>query len=120
METVREWFPEEIANQILHQPLPNEYLHDSWVWTLDGKGNYTVRSGYKALLNLSQEYDLVGDVEMRKYWKKLWALVLPLKVLIFFFFGKLAEMFFRLSYGCWINELIAIRSAQCAGTVMNQ
>ena len=61
------------AQLILQIPLVNEDRNDSWLWLLDDKGNFTVKSCYRKLVG---EYN-VADAW---FWKKLWALEVPGKV----------------------------------------
>nr|XP_016455041.1 PREDICTED: uncharacterized protein LOC107779186 [Nicotiana tabacum] len=74
LETV---FSAEEINCIKHIPLVFNLCDDTWMWKLDRKGNYTVKSGYLVVQNHNlQSSD--GNT-----WKKLRTLKMPAKVLNF-------------------------------------
>lgn len=51
-------------------------MEDSWYWLLDDKGEFSVRSCYRQLIGEREGND-------RGFWKKLWSLNLPGKVVNF-------------------------------------
>ncbi|XP_074374535.1 uncharacterized protein LOC141714938 [Apium graveolens] len=57
-------------------PIPVRQRNDSWFWLLDVKGEFSVRSCYR---QLQGEMDYPNAV----FWKKLWSLNLPGKIINF-------------------------------------
>lgn len=50
---------------------------DQWMWKLDRKGRYTVKSGYSELHNA------ITPISNGQFWWKIWKLKIPPKVLNF-------------------------------------
>lgn len=61
----------ELIKQI---PLPQSSKEDAWFWFFDSKGEFTVKSCYRRIR---------GEAEClnKEFWKKLWGLNLPGKVI---------------------------------------
>ena len=70
------------AQCIIAQPLCTTPQADTFVWTVEWNGSYSVKSGYKILC----EDQLVGGLEIdaivaqRKFWKSVWKLKVPRKI----------------------------------------
>lgn len=56
---------------------------DHWIWHYDGRGEYTVKSGYKLSMIHSQEVSLSEQGRKSRWWKKLWKIRVPNKVKVF-------------------------------------
>lgn len=63
-------------NLIKQVSIPIRRGEDSWFWLMDEKGEFTVRSCYRRL----QEEN---DCTKAMFWKKLWSLNFPGKILKF-------------------------------------
>lgn len=63
-------------NLIQQNPIPGRQREDSWFWLLEVKGEFSVRSCYR---QLQEEMDFPNAA----FWKKLWSLNLPGKIIIF-------------------------------------
>ncbi|CAI9757018.1 unnamed protein product [Fraxinus pennsylvanica] len=70
-------FSEEERGQILKIPLSSYGRSDRIYWVHDNKGFYSVRSGYKRLMQeFFQEYPNTMD----SFWRTIWNLKIPAKV----------------------------------------
>lgn len=69
---------------ILRVPLPSRRREDSWVWLLDDKGKFTVKSVYRSLQG-------ENNMEDSSFWRKLWSLKIP---------GKVLNFMWRVCKGC--------------------
>lgn len=85
MEEGQNQWDEDVLNDICNErdkklikqiPIPICEWDDSWFWLLDDKGIFTVKSCYK---------NIRGEAEFPEvsFWRKLWSLQLPGKVLNF-------------------------------------
>lgn len=72
-------------------PIPCTQKNDSWFWLLEDSGLFTVRSVYR---KLQGEYDMTFN----RFWKKLWSLRVP---------GKVVNFLWRLCRGC-LPTLVAL------------
>lgn len=63
----------ELIRQI---PMPGRSKPDSWYWILEHHGEFTIKSGYRRIQGERREDEL-------GFWKQLWALKLPDKVVNF-------------------------------------
>ncbi|KAA3468319.1 reverse transcriptase [Gossypium australe] len=83
VELIEHIFPENIAQKILQLPLAEEAHEDFQVWCGENSGEFTVRSAYKLLqeVNLDPNAYLL-QIEGKNFYKKLWSLQLPTKILI--------------------------------------
>lgn len=76
-DLVRSIFNHEDARRILSIPLSFSRQEDKWMWVEDGKGVYTVKSGYRVLSrDFSQRLNGVPEFK----WLKLWNLAIPPKI----------------------------------------
>lgn len=75
-DIISELCNEQDRNLIQQIPLPSINRGDSWYWLLDSKGDFTVRSFYRKMRGES-----CGQED--GFWKKLWNLQLPGKILNF-------------------------------------
>lgn len=57
-------------------PIPLLSKEDSWYWLWEHKGDFSVRSCYRKLRGEI-------DCQNKRFWRKLWSLQLPGKILIF-------------------------------------
>nr|GMD29278.1 pleckstrin homology domain-containing protein 1-like [Ipomoea batatas] len=64
-ECVKDIFNERDANLIINIPLSLRKPPDSWVWYLESKGIYSVKSCYKLL---------IGEVDDVRPWNRIWDL----------------------------------------------
>lgn len=76
IDILEDLFNERDRQLIVQVPLSNRLTSDSWYWNLDSDGDFTVRSCYRCLRGEREYVD-------KLFWKKLWGLTLPGKVLIF-------------------------------------
>ncbi|KAL8110377.1 hypothetical protein AgCh_026191 [Apium graveolens] len=69
-EILRDLCNDRDKNLIKQIPIPTRSCDDSWLWLLEEKGMFTVKSCYQSLQ---------GEVESTEtvFWKKLWSLNLP-------------------------------------------
>ncbi|CAA0823769.1 Ribonuclease H-like superfamily protein [Striga hermonthica] len=72
-------FPPFIAEEIFKINIPNSPDKDDRYWCSDGKGNYSVKEGYKVEMGFFDPPANQSDNRIRKWWKFLWALNIPLK-----------------------------------------
>ncbi|CAA0832090.1 Ribonuclease H-like superfamily protein [Striga hermonthica] len=73
-------FPPFIAEEILKINIPNSPDKDDLYWCSDGKGNYSIKEGYKVEMGFFDPPANQSDNRIRKWWKFLWALNIPLKL----------------------------------------
>ncbi|KAK9905261.1 hypothetical protein M0R45_000372 [Rubus argutus] len=71
---------------ILHVPLIRSSLCDHLIWNFNRHGKYTVKSGYWLALKERDEGSGVGNCDpvVIEYWRHLWKLKVPPKMLHFF------------------------------------
>ncbi|KAA3477311.1 Ribonuclease H-like superfamily protein [Gossypium australe] len=82
-ELIRNTFHQEEAEKILCIPIPSEKEADSMVWSAEASGTYTVRSGYKLLLQNDQDINLqTSQSQYKPLYKKNWLMDLPTKIKI--------------------------------------
>ncbi|XP_019157468.1 PREDICTED: uncharacterized protein LOC109154044 [Ipomoea nil] len=67
---LHDFFQEEDVRWILATPMSPQ-CKDSWRWLGDIRGNYTVRHGYRLLMNSSEENNYAGEFHA---WNSLWSL----------------------------------------------
>lgn len=72
-------FSAEIAQQILLIPLARSLHEDFLCWRGEASGEYTVRSGYKILLQSNGNYN---QSENNNFYKKIWTSDLQSKIRI--------------------------------------
>lgn len=75
-DTLLELFNDRDKCLILQIPLSTRLTEDKWYWVLDNDGNFSVRSCYRKLRG-------ERAFTYKEFWKKLWKLKLPGKVLNF-------------------------------------
>ncbi|GMI91035.1 hypothetical protein like AT4G29090 [Hibiscus trionum] len=78
VQLIRQHFNQQDSTAILSIPLTASPLHDKLVWRGERTGLYTVRSGYRMLLNNNQ-----ATIEDKQTYKLLWSAECPSKVRIF-------------------------------------
>lgn len=66
---------ETIVNILISNMAPNK-----WIWHFYKFGKCSVRSGYKFHMMLKGTASLSDSDRLRKWWKKLWSLKIPIKV----------------------------------------
>jgi ribonuclease HI len=84
MEGLKQWdcnkiinlFPHDVAGEILAVPLIREVEEDRLVWKEEQHGEYTVRSGYRAVMRAKEEERRRG---VDGNWKSLWQILAPPK-----------------------------------------
>ncbi|KAA3460185.1 reverse transcriptase [Gossypium australe] len=82
-ELIKHTFPESIAQKILQIPLVEEIHEDFQVWYGEHSDEFTVRSAYKLLQDASLvPRDYLLQTDTKSFYKKLWNLQLPSKILI--------------------------------------
>ncbi|XP_060960657.1 uncharacterized protein LOC133031214 [Cannabis sativa] len=62
-DLVHQWFQPEDARRILNITKPNHPVEDSWLWTPESNGKFTIRSAYRTIKNLDQ-----GITSNEKWW----------------------------------------------------
>lgn len=84
----REWAEEtrslpRSCSEILEIPLSETDHEDMLVWKGELSGEFSVRSAYKLLHNASLDLrNFLIQTEMKEFYKKLWGLQLPPKIII--------------------------------------
>ncbi|XP_019179933.1 PREDICTED: uncharacterized protein LOC109175136 [Ipomoea nil] len=76
IDIVKDIFLEEDIQRILAKPVSCQFK-DSWRWNGDLRGRYTVRHGYRLIMDTQW---LNVAVDGFNAWKKLWSLPIPPKV----------------------------------------
>lgn len=84
VEVLRDIFNDRDIELINRIPIPVIQREDSWFWLRDEKGKFTVRSCYRWLQG---EHDAAHS----SFWRKLWALRMP---------GKVVNFVWRVCKGC--------------------
>ncbi|XP_050222666.1 uncharacterized protein LOC126672755 [Mercurialis annua] len=77
LEILRDLFVEEDQVRILSVPISVRNLKDSWIWVLDEKNRFSVRSVYRSLRGEFADDELQ---ESPFCWNRLWNLNIPLHV----------------------------------------
>ncbi|KAA3458346.1 reverse transcriptase [Gossypium australe] len=78
-----ELFDEGTVSRILSIPLSAGSKEDTLVWKYEGSGEYTVRSGYRALTTiLGQFNNYKVEEDYKDFYKALWMLNIPSKIKI--------------------------------------
>ena len=75
-ELLRDIFNDNDVQLIKSIPIPAHNKQDSWFWNLENSGLFSVKSCYRALQGVQQW-------EHAAFWRKIWALELPGKVINF-------------------------------------
>ncbi|KAL8125037.1 hypothetical protein AgCh_012638 [Apium graveolens] len=75
-EILNDLFNERDVQLIQQIPLSSRDIKDNWMWILDGKGEFSVKSCYRRLVGECSTLDA-------SFWKKLWNLELPGKIHLF-------------------------------------
>jgi ribonuclease HI len=81
-------FPLTVANLILETPLFDMIENDKLIWMDSTQGNYSVKSGYNLLCNISGRLD---DAASRDDWSSLWKINAP---------SKAKHLLWRICRGC--------------------
>ncbi|KAA3459484.1 reverse transcriptase [Gossypium australe] len=82
-ELVERPFTADIAEKVLQIPLAKNLGADIQIWRGELSGDFLVRSAYKILQNARMDpNDLLLQTDTKKFYKKLWNLKLPSKLLI--------------------------------------
>ncbi|KAA3472858.1 reverse transcriptase [Gossypium australe] len=82
-ELVERTFTADIAEKVLQIPLGKNPGADMQIWRGELSGDFSVRSAYKILQNARMDpSDLLLQTDIQKFYKKLWNLKLPSKLLI--------------------------------------
>ncbi|KAA3472916.1 reverse transcriptase [Gossypium australe] len=82
-EIVERTFTADIAEKVLQIPLAKNPGADMQIWRGELSGDFSVRSAYKILQNARMDpSDLLLQTDIQKFYKKLWNLKLPSKLLI--------------------------------------
>lgn len=83
-DLVREWLLPFEAKEVLSMPLSSIPFDDTYVWSYDKSGEYTVKSGYNFITFYKGAMEgECGPSEGSKLWKKVWGLIVPPKVRVF-------------------------------------
>ncbi|KAK6145416.1 hypothetical protein DH2020_022236 [Rehmannia glutinosa] len=92
MNLLEEYFCERDVDEILKIPRHDSDDQDSLIWRYSKTGNYTVRSGYKLLVNsiIDEQFGIEGN------WGKIWKLKVPAKVK--FFLWRAVEILHKKAY----------------------
>ncbi|KAA3456039.1 reverse transcriptase [Gossypium australe] len=82
-ELVERTFTADIAEKVLQIPLAKNPGADIQIWRGELSGDFSVRSAYKILQNARMDpNDLLLQTDTKFFYKKLWNLQLPSKLLI--------------------------------------
>ncbi|KAA3488752.1 reverse transcriptase [Gossypium australe] len=82
-ELLGELFDEGTASRILSIPISVGSKEDTLVWKYEGSGEYTVRSGYRALTTVLGHFNNYKvEVDYKAFYKVLWMLNIPSKIKI--------------------------------------
>jgi hypothetical protein len=73
-EKIEALFPLHVANRIIETPLINVVEDDKLLWSDSIDGNYSVKSGYKVVMNDTRR---AGDLEHNGDWLGLWKIKAP-------------------------------------------
>ena len=73
VDILRDLFNDRDPSLIHKIPLSIRSYPDQWQWRYDRKGNYTVKSGYRLVLDTSSD-------RHSPTWQKLWTLKVPPKI----------------------------------------
>ncbi|PNX78310.1 heat shock protein [Trifolium pratense] len=92
-EKIESIFPMYVAKRILEVPLFNMIDEDKLIWTDSTNGNYSVKSGYKLIMNITGKVDVVSS---KKNWNSLWTILAP---------PKAKHLLWRISIGCQPTRL---------------
>ncbi|XP_045802597.1 uncharacterized protein LOC123896226 [Trifolium pratense] len=92
-EKIESIFPMYVAKRILEVPLFNMVDEDKLIWTDSTNGNYSVKSGYKLIMNITGKVDVVSS---KKNWNSLWTILAP---------PKAKHLLWRISIGCLPTRL---------------
>jgi ribonuclease HI len=87
-EKIESLFALHIANRIVETPLSNVVEEDKLIWSDNRDGNYSVRSGYKVMMQ-AQEQETV--LVQQREWSSLWKIKAP---------PKAKHLLWRICRGC--------------------
>ncbi|GAU14523.1 hypothetical protein TSUD_250650 [Trifolium subterraneum] len=87
-EKIESLFPLNIANRIIDIPLFDMVEEDKLVWADGLHGNYSVKSGYNLMLNITGKVD---GTALQRDWKNLWRIHTP---------PKAKHLLWRICKGC--------------------
>jgi hypothetical protein len=89
IDMVRQKFITPEADAILNIPLRRDGGEDSWAWSLEKTGNYSVKSAYRALVSRNEHRALdegtitESSTSEKHLWSALWKLNVMPKVRVF-------------------------------------
>jgi hypothetical protein len=92
-ERIESFFPSDIANRIIDIPLFDMLDEDKLVWVDSPYGHYSVKSGYKLMLNVIGKGVIASQQED---WHSLWKIFAP---------PKTKHLLWRVSKGCLPTRL---------------
>jgi hypothetical protein len=92
-EKIEALFPLHVANRIIETPLINVVEDDKLLWSDSIDGNYSVKSGYKVVMNDTRR---AGDLEHNGDWLGLWKIKAP---------QKAKHLLWRICRGCLPTRL---------------
>jgi hypothetical protein len=75
-DKIESLFSLHIANRIVETPLTNVVEEDKLIWSDNRDGNYSVRSGYKVMMQVKKQD---ADLSQRSEWLNLWKIKAPPK-----------------------------------------
>ncbi|KAF7825258.1 putative RNA-directed DNA polymerase [Senna tora] len=80
-------FKEEVCTRIKSVPPDVEQGEDRWIWEMDSKGVYSVKTGYRCVMTgVWRQIDLGLDIDegaTMRFWKRLWKLPITSKYKVF-------------------------------------
>jgi hypothetical protein len=88
-EKIEVLFPSHVARNILDIPLFDACGDDKIVWVDSTYGDYTVKSGYKIVLNVS---GYAASNSPQEQWSSIWSILAP---------PKTKHLLWRISKGCF-------------------
>ncbi|KAK2651756.1 hypothetical protein Ddye_011612 [Dipteronia dyeriana] len=86
---------------ILQIPVGSRATDDTILWHYDDSGNYTVKSGYRIAGSLMSTLSSSTSNPAVLWWKTLWKLMVPLKVLLSFVNVDELGLFYTIIWRVW-------------------
>jgi hypothetical protein len=87
-DKIESLFSLHIANRIVETPLTNVVEEDKLIWSENRDGVYSVRSGYKVMMQIKKQNDALSQ---RSDWLRLWKIKAP---------PKAKHLLWRICRGC--------------------
>ncbi|KAF7834811.1 ribonuclease H [Senna tora] len=80
-------FDEEVCARIKSVPPDVDQGEDRWIWELDSKGDYSVKTGYRCIMAEAwNQFNLglhINEDATKRFWKRMWKLPITSKFKVF-------------------------------------